>query len=203
MKKIVLTAITALILYTPSVCLSSYLIELQSGGEFVTDQYWEEDNHIKFYSYGGLVDLPKKEIRSITESDHAVPEASVNESGNSESSFHKTPDVNSEQPIPEKKADAATVDSENETQQKNNQSAIANNKEEDQLIDITYYRNKKAELQALMDTSLKQLKVATRNKDKEAKEKAREEISKVSGEIYKLTDEVKEKNNGELPENWW
>lgn len=69
--------------------------------------------------------------------------------------------------------------------------------------DIDYYKEKKAFLIVKLDESLEKIREATRNKDPEAKEKARDEMKKISAEIYALTDELKEKNNGELPEGWW
>ena len=58
-------------------------------------------------------------------------------------------------------------------------------------------------LKTKLDESLKKLREATRNKDKAAKKMAREDMRKFSKEIYKLTDEVKQVNNGVLPEDWW
>ncbi len=69
--------------------------------------------------------------------------------------------------------------------------------------DIDYYKEKKALLTVKLDESLEKIREATRNKDPEAKGKARDEMRKISAEIYALTDELKEKNNGELPEGWW
>lgn len=69
--------------------------------------------------------------------------------------------------------------------------------------DIDYYKEKKALLTVKLDESLEKIREATRNKDRVAKEKARDEMKKISAEIYALTDELKEKNNGKLPEGWW
>ena len=65
-----------------------------------------------------------------------------------------------------------------------------------------YYEKMKV-LKTKLDESLKKLREATRNKDKAAKKMAREDMRKFSKEIYKLTDEVKQVNNGVLPEDWW
>ncbi|MBW2558496.1 MAG: hypothetical protein JRD69_06665 [Deltaproteobacteria bacterium] len=69
--------------------------------------------------------------------------------------------------------------------------------------DIDYYKEKKALLIVKLDESLERIREATRNKDPKSKEKARDEMKKISAEIYALTDELKEKNKGELPEGWW
>lgn len=61
----------------------------------------------------------------------------------------------------------------------------------------------KKELTEKLNAALQRLREATRNKDKAAKKKATEDMRKFSGEIHKLTDEVKRINGGELPEYWW
>ncbi len=61
----------------------------------------------------------------------------------------------------------------------------------------------KKELTEKLNASLQRLREATRRKDKGAKQRAREEMRRISKEIYALTDEVKRINDGELPEYWW
>jgi len=68
MKKFISLIIISLIIY-PAVCFSSYLIELNNGAEFIIHYYWEKDNLIKFYYYGGLVGIPKDSIFKISESE--------------------------------------------------------------------------------------------------------------------------------------
>jgi hypothetical protein len=69
--------------------------------------------------------------------------------------------------------------------------------------DINYYKEKKSLLKTELDGTLERLREATKNKDPEAKKKARAEMREISTQIYDLTDELKEKNDGELPEDWW
>jgi len=56
------------------------------------------------------------------------------------------------------------------------------------------------ELRGKLNESLKKIREAP---DKEAKEKAYEEMRSISNDIYALIDEVKKKTNGKTPENWW
>jgi hypothetical protein len=65
-----------------------------------------------------------------------------------------------------------------------------------------FYKKKK-ELTEKLDESLKRGREATRRKDKAAKQQAWEDMLRISKEIYALTDEVKEINGGELPDDWW
>ncbi len=57
-------------------------------------------------------------------------------------------------------------------------------------------------LKGKIDESVASYLEASGNRDPEAKQKAREEMTDLSGQIYDLTDELKEKNKGVLPE-WW
>ena len=69
MKKFILTIVTIAFFIYPSICLSSYLIELKNGSTFITNHYWEEGRQIKFYCRGGVVGIRKDMVRQIRESD--------------------------------------------------------------------------------------------------------------------------------------
>ena len=57
-------------------------------------------------------------------------------------------------------------------------------------------------LQAALDKALEGFREASGNRDSEAKKTAIRNITETSGQIIKLTDELKEKSNGILPD-WW
>jgi len=44
---------------------------------------------------------------------------------------------------------------------------------------------------------------ADKNKDSKAREKARDEVKKISAKMYDLSAELIKKNNGKMPEGWW
>jgi hypothetical protein len=69
MKKFILIIVTIAFFICPSICLSSYLIELKSGSTFITNHYWKQKGQIKFYYRGGVVGISKDLIRQIRESD--------------------------------------------------------------------------------------------------------------------------------------
>jgi hypothetical protein len=69
MKKFILLIATIAFFICPSICFSSYLIELKNGSTFITDHYWKEGGQIKFYYYGGVVGIEKEFVREIRESD--------------------------------------------------------------------------------------------------------------------------------------
>lgn len=75
--------------------------------------------------------------------------------------------------------------------------------EEKGKVNIQDHKKKKDQMTVELEGLIEKVKEANRMKDNEAKEKAQEEMRKVSGQIYKLTDEATEKNEGKLPEGWW
>jgi len=77
------------------------------------------------------------------------------------------------------------------------------NQKIEEKIDITFYKEKKLRLAAELASALDRLREATKGRDSETKERAKLEMRRISDEIYALTEEVKEKNNGEVLEGWW
>ena len=77
MKKFILIIVAIAFFIYPSVCLSSYLIELKNGSTFITNHYWEKKGQIKFYYRGGVVGIPKESVFKISESDEAYREETV------------------------------------------------------------------------------------------------------------------------------
>ena len=69
MKKFILIIVTIAFFIYPSICLSSYLIELKNGSTFITNHYWKEGRQIKFYFRGGIVGINRNLVREIRESD--------------------------------------------------------------------------------------------------------------------------------------
>ena len=155
---------------------ADYIIHLNSGRQFVTDRYWEEGGEIKFHFKHGVLGIPKESVALIEEFSAEVP----------------PPD----EPQPAEAPNETEVKAEKEGDEKQD-------KKIDKKKPLEEYYEKMKVLKAKLNESLKRLREATRNKDKTAKKKAREDMGKFSKEIYKLTDEVKKVNNGELPEDWW
>ena len=70
-------------------------------------------------------------------------------------------------------------------------------------VDIEYYKKKKKQLEAELKRALDRVREAAKNNDSEAREKARDEVKKISAKMYDLTAELIKKNNGKMPEGWW
>ena len=54
-----------------------------------------------------------------------------------------------------------------------------------------------------LGSSLRALRESSRNRDKTGKEYARKRIIEYSSQLYELAEELKARNGGVLPENWW
>jgi len=178
-KKILI--VTALLLpFLASTGFSSVRIELKNGDDIVTNRYWREDGKVCFYFRSGIVGIPADTIHSISHSDQIdleTPEIDDSVTG--------LPDPSNPGP---RTSDAVPL--------------VGPAKIPEEPFDLKFYQKKKTILKAQLSASLKQLRKASRDKDPEAKEVARENTRKISRQIYDLTDEVKEKM-GTLPDDWW
>ena len=72
---IIVSALFLLLLPAPA--SAAYIIHLHDGTKFVTDQYFEEGDLIKFQRYGGLIGVEKERIREIEETAAQLPEKKI------------------------------------------------------------------------------------------------------------------------------
>jgi hypothetical protein len=188
MKKIILSVLILISVFSfPLLSYASYIIHLKGGGQYITTKYWEEDGQINFFVSGGTMGIDKDTVRKIEKSNLA-------------------PDEDDTMNKPEKVS--PQVDRIPENTIKGNAlppgSAAKGGKEsQKEKINIQDYKKKKDQMTVELEGLIEKVKEANSLKDNEAKQKAQEEMRKVSSEIYKLTDEVTEKNEGKLPEGWW
>jgi hypothetical protein len=63
-------------------------------------------------------------------------------------------------------------------------------------------RHQKQQLQAALDQALERFREASGRGDLEAKETAIRRITEASGEMLRLADDLRARNNGVLP-SWW
>jgi len=174
MKRLIRAAIILVFLIDPCIGDAAYRIQLKNGREIITSRYWEEDSEIKFYSDGGVMGIPKDLVRRIDQSD--LPEKKETREADDQKAAKPT----------------ATTDQEVGTRTQGGETKV----------DIGSYREKKAVLKRKFDEAWDRYLEATKNKDLEAKEKARIEMTEFSRQVYDLADELKEKNKGVLPD-WW
>jgi hypothetical protein len=75
MKPFLTALAAAVFLLLPAAGFADYVIHLKDGTKFVTDQYFEEGDQIRFKRYGGLFAIEKDRIRE-TEETKDLPRAS-------------------------------------------------------------------------------------------------------------------------------
>ena len=186
----------------PLLSYADYIIHLKSGRQFVTDRYWEKGGEIKFHFKNGVLGIPRAAVVSIEE---VIPETPAREEPPLGAGPSK-PDPSNATPSKAAAPDTAPSEEKKESKKEKGEVKKPEKKEEkkaEQAKPLHEYWEQKKALKVKLDEALKRLREATRNRDKAAKKKAREDMRKFSKEIYKLTDEVKEINNGKLPDYWW
>lgn len=180
MKKAILSAFILISVFTFTIgAHASYIIHLKGGGQYITSQYWEEDGQVKFFVSGGTMGIDKDTVRKIEKS-------------------NLSPDESNEMTKPEKVSPQINGTPDNTTT--NAALPSAGNGE---AVDLKAYQDKMDRLKHDLNKTLARIKKANMNKDTDAKDEATEENRRLSTEMWKLTDELKEKNNGKLPADWW
>ena len=170
-----------LVFCTASGAYGGLLIELKGGAEIVVDNYWEVEGEIRYSRYGGVIGIPIGEVKDIRPTDRPVaPEARSSRASGIVPSAASP--VSGEASIKSKAAEGAAVEEE---------------------LDMEAYIAKMNQLKAALNRTLRPIRVATENNDQDGLDKAREENRAISAEMHRLTDELKEKNRGELPPGWW
>jgi hypothetical protein len=153
---------------------ADFQILLKNGGKIMTSHYWYEKNEIRFYYLGGVVGIEKNAVRKIER-------AAIDLDGIYEVKK------------PEKRA--------TETEPKAEKTLSP--QIPPVTIDLKAYQDKMAKLKADINKTLTRIRKADTSKDLNAKDEATADNRKISAEMWKLTEELKEKNNGKLPADWW
>ena len=175
MKKIILPFWMLLFsLLLPAVGDASYIIHLKNGGRLSTPHYWEENHILKFYIVGGVMGIEKKTVRKIEKRA-----------------------VEAVKPYEVKAPDKRPAEAEPEAQK-----ALSPQKPPVK-IDLKAYQDKMASLKAEVNKTLTRIRKAAIGKDPVAKDEATADNRRISDEMWKLTEELKEKNDGKLPADWW
>ncbi|MDQ1334550.1 MAG: hypothetical protein QG552_1500 [Thermodesulfobacteriota bacterium] len=177
MKKILTAIAAALFLLLPAAGFAGYVIHLKDGTKFVTDQYFEEGDQIRFKRYGGLVGIEKDRVREIVETD-AVLQNGI--------STLEQPAV-----VPPEKAKL-----ENE---KDKEKGVDIKEELDPDL---VYKERKIELVKKLREALQSYKRAKEIGEKNIIDEEFRRTSQMSSELSKLEKEVKARHDGILP-GWW
>jgi hypothetical protein len=184
MKKFILLIATIAFFICPSICFSSYLIELNNGSTFITNHHWREGRQIKFYYYGGVVGIEKEFVREIRESDLPYREEVVEQKV---SPVPDTLDVASSEAG--KKADEE-IEAAKKTEARSRE------------IDVAYYKREKKALMEKYRQARDRLEDARNSRNKAAIKDVKKEIKKINNQLTDLILKLKEESNGMLP-IWW
>jgi hypothetical protein len=172
---------------------ASYQIQLKNGNEIKTSHYWEEGDEIKFYAYGGVAGIQKALVSKVTISNvNYKDDASSNEAlekSRSPSVLSGQRSKESAQTRPGQTANRAHGSSEKSR-------ALGG------AVNFEYYRERKAALKEKFDNAIQRNEEAKARQDQEAMALTRKEYLEYSRLLLELGDDLKRKNNGELPD-WW
>ena len=176
-----------MIVFCPVFSSDAAVIYLKNGGRLTTSAHWREGEMVFLNVAGGVMGVERASVLRIVE-EKSTPSGATDVVINADPEKAR---VSPASPPP------ATV------KKKISTSKTAAVKPTEKPLDLDPYLKRHRELKVGLDDTVERLRRATRDQDDRAKEAAREEMRKISGQIYDLTDEVKSKNDGRLPTNWW
>jgi hypothetical protein len=148
-----------------------------------TSGYWEEGDEIKFYIYGGLAGIQKGFVNDIKQTNIILMDRFEKSRSDSSHDGRFKETTSAEQTI--------------QVQSGNNKTSTKNN-----MIDVDYYQQRKLAIRQKMEEVSQEYEEASRRRDTEAKEKARQERAELSRQLIDLTEELQRKNDGVIPD-WW
>lgn len=180
MKTLQRFAMFTILFLIPSTGYGSYRILLNNGSEFITERYRESEGQIVFDHEGDTIALPRSMVKIVDESGLPVPVAPKSGKSDANSLAQEEPRSAGKEPVPHE-----------------------NKAGDEEAFDLQAYKKQNEELKANLKAALGQLKASSRRRDEAGKERARIELREVSRRIYDLTDELKHKSGGNLPEDWW
>jgi len=209
MKKILTALAAASFLLAPISSFAGYVIHLKDGTKFVTDQYFEEGDQIKFKRYGGLIGVEKDRIHEIEETEDPAAEKNA-------------PAETEEEPAP-KEAEIDQRDSEDLKEAQSGQegredvvqkqqaakdkivkSEPKKDKEEavDKNIDVERYKNEKITLMRKKQEVLQRYRTAGAVGDETTKAEAKRMYKDINNQLSDLAMALRAENGGMLP-SWW
>ncbi len=191
--------IAACVIALPAKGLASYLIELKNGSKYVTSDYWEEGNQIKFKISGGEIGFSKDSVLRITETDLPV-EAEIITPETPSTVAEPAPEAAT--PSDEPRTEGEGAPEEVTAPSKPGSEAAAPSEPVPPEIDHEVYMARKRAILQQFKINDERIAQAVENEDREAEIAAVAEKKKTTEEYGALTKEIIEKNGGVLPE-WW
>ena len=184
MKKILAAIIAVAFVMHPAVCVAAYIIHLKNGREFVTKQYWEEGEQIKFKRYGGIIGIQKDLVKNIEEADDLPMEK--------DEAYRQK--VNA----PAEKLEEKAKEIEGATNLRPEKESPVKKSEEEKTSFLEEKRRILAEFKAVREDFAE----AKAKKDKKKKDEYWKKILLLQKELSGLRKQVMADNEGVLPP-WW
>src|SRR5262245_41310300 len=178
----------------PSLSTASYLIQLRNGRHVATSQYWKEGHTIMFYTAGGVGGVPESAVLRIqTVEDPPASDLAGAAEQKATSQVEQKATSQVEQKATSQAEQKATPQP--EVQQAGGKAP---------KLDLEAYRKKMEEIKSQLDLAIERYSEAsgTQKQNTEEKAKIQREIAAWSKQLFNLRDEVKQKNQGRLPEGW-
>jgi len=210
MKKILTALAAAIFLLLPITGFAAYVINLKDGTRFVTDQYFEEGDQIKFKRYGGLIGVERDRIREIEEiEDPPEPPPKKNETpaeaspptGSEEKAKKKGPEK--EAPTPDTSKQAAVEGTEKD--QEGRDQLTEEQKKESRKTEaerITAFLEERRRLDREIKSAYSEFNEAKASKNKNAQKEHFDRLKSLRNKLTELEKAVKDAYGGKFPE-WW
>ena len=178
------TVICVVALVWPGLSAASYLIQLRNGRQVATSQYWKEGHTIMFSTAGGVGGVPESAVLHIlTVEDPPASDLAHAAAPQGVSPAPPQGALPTEQPAPP------------QTEVPKGGGTISQR-------ELEAYLHKKEELKAQLDLAVERYREVSSAQSPEEKATLQREITAWSKQLFDLRDEVKQKNQGRLPEGW-
>ena len=199
----------AAFLLSPITGFAAYVIHLKDGTQFVTDQYYEEGNQIRFKRYGGLVGIEKDRIREIEEIEaptappekKETPAETAAPPAAAEADKQRGPEQGTPRPdIPKQGRGKGTEkDQEKPGQLTEEQKKGA---EKTKAEKIAAFLEEKRRLDAEIKRVYSEFNEAKTNADKDAQKEHFKKLKSLREKLTELQENVKAAYGGKFPD-WW
>ncbi len=156
-------------------CSAYFIIELKTGGNIITQQYWEENGQIKFYHHGGLVGIAADMVLNIRDADTSEIERSAD--------ISRDTDIHSETP--------------------NRTDIISNVNEQEAFEDeAAMYQAELLRINTEVVMNAERYKEAKEQNNRESMREAMIRLSNLRESRRELHQKVVDLYDGQIPE-WW
>jgi hypothetical protein len=209
MKKI-LPAIAAVFLLLPVTGFAAYVIHLKDGTQFVTDQYYEEGDQIKFKRYGGVIGIEKALVRDIEEVEDLPEEKQVRvepggpTAGGEAEKKEKSEEGTAEALAPKQKGGNGVEKGAEKGEEKPAGVSEKEKKEaeQDKAAKMQAFLDEKRQILRKMEAATSAFKEAKAAKNNEKKNKYWNELLSLQKKFAELRDRAEAEHGGEIPQ-WW